>query len=129
MGEPTKGRLLPWGYLPRLLGLPFPEPLRVAPLPPARVRPPPTVVFLVLALWLLLPTLPLILRKAWFYDNFRQFPFVTPVLFVIAAFGLEWGFRRGQQTPARLAIVAAAILPGAIAIYRLHPYQYVYYTP
>ena len=134
MGEPTKGRLLPWYYLPGLMVLQFTEPLWVlfgvgiAALLLARVQRPPTVVFLVLALWLLLPTLPLILRKAWFYDNFRQFPFVTPVLFVIAAFGLEWVFRRVQQTPARLAIVAAAILPGAIAIYRLHPYQYVYYN-
>src|SRR3972149_7940200 len=102
MGEPTKGRLLPWYYLPGLMVLQFTEPLWVlfgvgiAALLLARVQRPPTVVFLVLALWLLLPTLPLILRKAWFYDNFRQVPFVTPVLFVIAAFGLEWVFRRGQ---------------------------------
>jgi hypothetical protein len=137
MGEVTKGRLLPWFYLPALMLFQFTEPL----LPLLGVglaslfrrnRPrQDALLAAVLGLWVLMPTVPLILQHSWFYDNFRQFLFVTPALFVLAAFGLNaiWeALLRGGHPVASWVLSALLLVPGLAAAVRLHPYQYVYFN-
>jgi hypothetical protein len=135
MGEVTKGRLLPWFFLPWLMLLQFTEPLwillaaAVVLLILHRLNPSPTPLFLaILGIWLLAPTVPLVLQHAWFYDNFRQFLFVTPVFFLVAAFALDFLFASARFPLLRLGLGVLILLPGAIQIVRLHPYQYVYYN-
>jgi hypothetical protein len=135
MGEVMKARLLPWYYLPYLMLAQLSEPLWLLVIGAILLlilgrlklgRSPVTIV--VLLLWLLIPTVPLILRNAWFYDNFRQFIFVTPVFFLIAAFALDYGFQRLRTPLLRIGIIALLLLPGIIQVVQLHPYQYVYYN-
>ena len=136
-GEVTKGRLLPWFYLPALMLFQFTEPLLLllsvglASLF-RRNRPRQGALLVaVLGLWVLMPTVPLILQHAWFYDNFRQFLFVTPALFVLAAFGLNaiWEALERLRRPALWWVLTALLLaPGLVGIVRLHPYQYVYFN-
>jgi hypothetical protein len=45
-----------------------------------------------------------------------------------AAFPIEWLFDRIRAPALRLTLVCALILPGILPIFRLHPYQYVYYN-
>jgi hypothetical protein len=135
LGQATKGRLLPWHYLPLLMLMQFTEPLWVLALLGAVAVGLKRVpgwhrweVGLLFAIWLLSPTVPLILAKAWFYDNFRQFLFVTPVFFLLAALGLEFVFTKIRASSLRYALVVLAIAPGILGILRLHPYEYVYYN-
>lgn len=135
MGQATKGRLLPWFYLPSLMLFQLTEPvwlLVVATLGllvvRKRVRGLTPLLAIVLILWITIPTVPLILKNAWFYDNFRQFLFVTPAFFMMGMFSLDHAL---NWLGRREAIAAAAVLlliPGVLAFIRLHPYQYVYYN-
>jgi len=137
MGEVTKGRLLPWFYLPFLTLIQFTEPVWLLFLAglatlfrPQRTRLS-SLLAVVLGLWLLAPTAPLILQHAWFYDNFRQFLFVTPAVFVLAALGLNalWEALGRLRRPALWWVLCGLLLaPGMVAIIRLHPYQYVYFN-
>jgi hypothetical protein len=135
MGEVTKGRLLPWHYLPVLMILQFSEPVWLAAilgvLALALGRTGNWTrwqVGLLIGLWLAAPTVPLILRKAWFYDNFRQFLFVTPVFFLLAGLGMELTFRWIRRPSVRGGLCMLLLAPGVAAILRLHPYEYVYYN-
>jgi hypothetical protein len=137
LGHATKGRLLPWFYLPSLMVLQFTESVwllvlagMVAPFLRRKV-PHRSWLIVILALWLLLPTAPLILRHAWFYDNFRQFLFITPAVFILAAFGLDVvrdGLGRVGRPRLWPVLIALLLLPGVIAIVRLHPYEYTYFN-
>jgi hypothetical protein len=62
------------------------------------------------------------------YDNFRQFLFLMPPLFVFAGIGLDWIMGRVRSAPVNALFLAAALLPGLYWDVRLHPYQYVYYN-
>ena len=135
MGEVVKGRLLPWYFLPLLMLVQFTEPLWLLVIAALillmlrrfRLSPSP-ITLVVLLLWLLIPTVPLILQRAWFYDNFRQFLFVTPVFFLIAALALDFCFAHVRRPLLRIGLIALLLFPGITQIVRLHPYQYVYYS-
>jgi hypothetical protein len=62
------------------------------------------------------------------YNNGRQLLFTIPGLFLLAALGLEWVFRRLEATHWRLALTGIILLPGVVGIVRLHPYEYMYYN-
>jgi len=62
------------------------------------------------------------------YNNFRQFLFVTPGLFLLAALGLEQIFRWLSGAWWRASLAALALLPGIVGIVRLYPYEYIYYN-
>jgi len=137
MGQVTKGRLLPWFYLPGLMLIQFTEPVFALALAgvAALVRYPnrsqARTLAVVFGLWLLVPTVPLIAQHAWFYDNFRQFLFVTPAIFLLSALGLDWlwrALRLAQRRLLRAVVVIALLAPGVLASVRLHPYQYVYFN-
>jgi hypothetical protein len=88
----------------------------------------PASVKVILPLWFLAPLIPMIFRDVWLYDNFRQFLFVTPVIFLYAAIGLDFILQRVQRPAYQWLLAGILLLPGVIGILRLHPYQYVYYN-
>lgn len=75
-------------------------------------------------LWFLLPTLLFIFLHISLYDNFRQVLFVLPPIFLLAGVALG----RIKQVKWQVAMIGLILLPGLIALVKLHPYQYIYYN-
>ena len=84
--------------------------------------------YLVLFLWTAIPYGAALLARSEIYDNSRQFLFAIPPLFLAGALAFDGLFSRIRWRPAQAAIAALAVLPGLVAIVRLHPYQYIYYN-
>ncbi|HMD90314.1 MAG TPA: hypothetical protein VKF38_14215 [Anaerolineaceae bacterium] len=129
---PTK---LPWDYLPRLLAIQFTLPLVVLALAGIIVA----ILILIrkkenwlknsiLFLWLLVPILLVIVIKPILYDNFRQFLFITPPLFVFSATGFEKLAKLIKIKWMNAIVCFLLLLPGIISGVWLHPYEYVYYN-
>ena len=132
MGELTKGRLLPWHYLPALMTLQFTEPVMalaaagtVTGLLKLRRKRLPSIRWLLLMLWFGAPIGVEILRHAWLYDNFRQFLFVTPPIFIAGAYGLQALLGAARRPALQVALVVALLVPGVVGVSRLHPFQCV----
>lgn len=82
----------------------------------------------VLIAWFIVPLGLQILLRSNVYDNFRQFLFVLPPLFVLAGIGFE-RFTLGLKSPAmKISLAVLCLLPGVFGIIQLHPYQYIYYN-
>lgn len=82
----------------------------------------------VLILWFLVPFIGIMVFRPGMYDNFRQFFFILPPLFLMAGFGLDWCLTKIRGKLLKFLFVLAVALPGAVNIYLLHPYEYVYYN-
>jgi len=133
-GQYYAGNELPRFYLPTLMALQVTEPVLVLSL---------IGLFVLLRrvrrershaefgemtlLWLGLPLLLLMLGKSYLYDNFRQFLFLLPPLFLWAGLGLQ---RLADALPRwmQVGVVAAMLIPGILNIVLLHPYPYIYYN-
>jgi hypothetical protein len=74
--------------------------------------------------WFVLPLVTFILLRPTLYDNFRQSFFILPPIFFMAGLALDQIRRPAFQS----ALIALVVLPGTIALARLHPYEYVYYN-
>lgn len=83
--------------------------------------------WILLLVWLLLPVGLQIVLKSNVYDNFRQFLFVLPPLFILAGIGLEVVISRIPRLFPKLVLAVFCVLPGLIGVISLHPYQYIYY--
>jgi len=134
---------LPRAYLPVLLALQFTEPMLVltlfgfglAVLEFRRSKERRAELALA-ALWFWAPLVAVVVFMPTLYDNFRQFLFIVPPLFIFAGMGLQALFSLGGSLriipAARVVtgcfILAAALLPGLYWDVSLHPYQYVYYN-
>ena len=126
---------LPRTYLPALVGLQFTEPLLALALigmglAAWRVwhRRLDWRLAGLLAAWFWAPLLAVMLLHPVIYDNFRQFLFIMPPLFVFAALSLQALFdwlRRPVWAALALFIL---VLPGVWYLVQLHPYQYIYYN-
>lgn len=83
----------------------------------------------VLLLWVGLPLSYSALFTPTTYNNFRQWLFILPPLFILAGYALEALQRRVRKQP-RLywAALLLCLLPGLWSIASLHPYQYIYYN-
>jgi hypothetical protein len=79
--------------------------------------------------WLILPMAAAILLHSIFYNNFRQFLFVIPILFFCASLTLQviWKALQGRQWMF-IPLVLLILLPGLYWDWQLHPYQYLYYN-
>jgi len=126
---------LPRSYLPTLLSLQFTEPalalflagfllavrdfLRQA---ADRLK------LALVALWFFAPLGAALVLMPTMYDNFRQFLFMIPPLFIFAGLAMQGVFSGIKSFTVRLLILAALLLPGLYWDVRLHPYQYVYYN-
>jgi hypothetical protein len=81
-----------------------------------------------LLIWFFLPLGYVILARPPMYNNFRQFLFILPPLFILAGFGFNWLFQHLRQSTVFWAAIFVALLPGLVGIVELHPYEYVYYN-
>jgi hypothetical protein len=84
---------------------------------------------LLLGTWFVAPVAAAILLHSIVYNNFRQFLFVVPPLFVFAGLALQtvWNLlkRRGFLF---VPLVILILLPSLYWDWQLHPYQYLYYN-
>lgn len=78
--------------------------------------------------WFLLPASAVVLLRSNLYDNARQLYFLFPPMFLAAGFAFEWVFTHLTRQAYRLVFLFLTILPGLVAMVRLHPYEYVYYN-
>jgi len=86
------------------------------------------MVFLIPSLWFFVPLIGVIVSHLPIYNNFRQFLFIIPPLFVFAAVGVEQLFNLLQNKISRSVVGLIILVPGIIAMIWLHPYEYVYYN-
>ena len=126
---------LPASYLPGMLGLTLSEPVLLLFLGGLGVaiwrafhRRLEWRDLLPVLLWFLLPFAYVLLRRPPMYDGFRHFMFILPPLFVFAALALQALFARLRRPWAAGMALALILLPGIIALFSLHPYQYTYYN-
>jgi hypothetical protein len=126
---------LPREYFPKLMAIQFTEPMVILffiglfwalwkfiiekKLSPAIV---------LFAFWFLIPFIAILILQPPMYDNFRQFLFIVPPIFLICGYGLEKLFSVFNKRSFILISGLIIILPGVISIINLHPYQYVYYN-
>lgn len=82
----------------------------------------------VIALWFFLPMTLYLLLRTPIYNNFRQLLFITPPLFIFAALAIEFVFNYLKRWPLRFSLAILILIPGAIGIIQLHPYEYIYYN-
>ena len=133
-GDLYTGGTLPWHYVPSLMLSQFTEPVYV--LLAAGIfagwvstKIDHRIDLLAVVTWFLLPVGWALLSGAIVFDNFRQFLFTIPPIFILAGIGLEHvlvKFRKNNI--ALVALISLILLPGLVSIVRLHPYQYIYYN-
>ncbi|MEZ0395819.1 MAG: hypothetical protein ABWK53_05245 [Anaerolineales bacterium] len=133
-GQYYAGNEVPPSYLPRLMALQTSEPVLLLALAGlilllwgAARRTPQAGLGQIVLLWLGLPLAGAMLGSAYLYDNFRQFLFLLPPLFLLAGRGLEALWERLPH-PAWALVCGLSLLPGLIGLFSLHPYQYIYYN-
>jgi hypothetical protein len=129
------GDQVPHSYLPTLLSLQLTEPLLLLALVGLllatyqAIRTRRRADLLVLALvWFGAPLAVVSVGHSYLYDNFRQFLFILPPVFLLAGLAIEQLLDLFTWTPGRAAILLAAALPGIVAGVQLHPYEYIYYN-
>jgi hypothetical protein len=81
-----------------------------------------------MSVWYLLPFAAVVALGVPIYNNFRHLLFITPALFVVAATGWDWLLGRVETLAGRILLSVLLLAPGAAAIVRLHPYEYVYFN-
>jgi len=126
---------LPASYLPTLFGLQFTETAVAAILVGFVLaiiyfwkKPALRLDLLLLGAWCVVPVVVATLHGSTVYDNFRQFLFVTPPLFILAGLAFQVLWSRLNRKGWFVFIGALALLPGLYWDIELHPYQYVYYN-
>jgi hypothetical protein len=134
-GIPYHANNLPWRYLPKLMAFQLTEPVLLLGFTGAGILAWKTwrkkvdlalpVLFLI---WFVAPVAWIILARPTMYDNFRQFLFILPPVFIFCALALDEFFKRWTSPKIRAAVLLLAVLPGLVAGVRLHPYEYVYYN-
>jgi hypothetical protein len=126
---------LPWYYLPKLIGIQFTLPLLALSLAGLWLSIKQILrgylqwaAKLLVILWFFVPLFATLIFKPNMYDNFRQFFFIVPPLFVLAAEAIEWMAVRIKSQKLFSSLAVCLLLPGIIAGTWLHPYEYVYYN-
>jgi hypothetical protein len=84
---------------------------------------------LLMGAWLIAPIAAAILLHSTIYNNFRQFLFIVPPLFLFASLALQAIWKRlKRRLSFFVPLVVLILLPGLYANWQLHPYQYIYYN-
>lgn len=86
------------------------------------------VINLLPVIWFYLALFVWVMLRPNTYDNFRQFLFITPPIFVFSALGFSFILNRIHHKYIGAIIGLVLILPGLFSNFYLHPYQYVYYN-
>ena len=78
--------------------------------------------------WFALPMIYTIANHTTTYNNFRQYLFITPPLFILAGIALYAGLSKlkGKFWPYLAALII--LFPAVQSIIQLHPYEYIYYN-
>jgi hypothetical protein len=126
---------LPRTYLPTLLTLQFTEPalalfaIGLISMVSLALRRKVDCIFsgLIVA-WFGLPVLAVVITRPVLYDNFRQFLFIIPPLFALAALGLQRLSGWLKKPVWNALLLSLLIAPGIYWGFRLHPYEYIYYN-
>ncbi len=126
---------LPYYFFPKLLAIQFTLPLLLSAVAGTavclkwlRTKRQNRGTGVVLMVWFWLPMMAVMAVRPTLYDNFRQLLFIIPPLFAMAGVAVD-EFARWVKAPAfRIALVGVGLLPGIIAGFWLHPYEYVYYN-
>lgn len=133
MGDNVSPSNLPWFYIPLLVSIQATMPVVLL----AWVG---FVVFLVKLdrqnmfenaiplIWLILPVGLQIFLQSTAYDNFRQFLFILPPMFILAGKGIDVLIQRVANLAVKGACIVFCVLPGLVGIVLLHPVQYIYYN-
>ncbi len=126
---------LPRSYLPVLLSVQFTEPViflffigvigAVIKTYKQTINRP---LLLLIAAWFFVPFCLVILLTPNMYDNFRQFLFIVPPIFIFTGIAFDIGFAFIRNRLVAILLVILIILPGVIWNIKLFPYQYVYYN-
>ncbi|MGH2605263.1 MAG: hypothetical protein ACRDG5_01605, partial [Anaerolineales bacterium] len=126
---------LPRDYVPRLIVMQLTEPTVVllgigllvltVGIYRKKIRP---EFALITLLWTGVPLLAVVGFQTPVYNNFRQLLFVLPPLFLVAGLGLTEIWKRSSGRAFRVLLVLALLVPSAVSILRLHPYEYTYYN-
>lgn len=83
---------------------------------------------IVLWAWWLIPFVPSVALGSVVYDNARQLLFALPPMFAMSSWAIAALLRAARFKLARGALALLILLPGIIALLRLHPYEYIYYN-
>ncbi|MCX6056303.1 MAG: hypothetical protein NTZ74_15605 [Chloroflexi bacterium] len=126
---------LPWYFLPKIISIQLTLPLlilafiglSIAVKDKLRVNNEWRKILIVI-LWFFIPFLTVILFRPAMYDNFRQFLFIIPPLFVFAGIGFEDISKLITKKFVLNGVFFVSLLPGIIAGIWLDPYEYVYYN-
>jgi hypothetical protein len=134
-GRLIASSLLPWHFLPRLLAIELTEPAVVLTVLGAAVSVPMLlrnqgrrVDLAIVGLWFGLPAGAAVLLGTPLYGNLRQVFFILPALFLSCAIAVSWIFGLVKNRGLQVTFLALILLPGFVAIARLHPYEYIYYN-
>lgn len=134
-GQIYPSNQLPWQYLPVLLAISLTEPTLVLAFLGAgisiRAMLRGTVqwrTFLWMLGWFFLPLVYVLWRRPPMYDGFRHFLFILPPLFIFAGFAFQAFMRTIRPRWTYWAVILAALLPGWLGIWKMHPYEYIYYN-
>jgi hypothetical protein len=126
---------LPWYYLPKIISIQLTLPLLVLSLTGLILLPQKIFYIktewrknIILVLWFFTPLLAAIIFQPAMYDNFRQFLFIIPPLFIFAALGFEKILSLIPNKILQNFFFFILLLPGIVAGIWLHPYEYVYYN-
>jgi len=128
---------LPWYYLPKLIGLQLTIPALLLFMFGTFViirrllkKTDFHLEYWLPILWFFVPIALWMILRPTTYDNFRQFLFLIPALFVMVSIGLDTIIKSAFSARPRLALAFCALLllPGMLGGIILHPYEYVYYN-
>ncbi len=126
---------LPWYYLPKLIGIQLTLPLLGLAIAGLGLliyagirRRLDWGLALIPVLWFLIPLAAVVAARPHMYDNFRQFLFILPPLFLLAAVAIDAIIKRLQRIQWQAVFALAILVPGIAAGAWLNPYEYVYYN-
>lgn len=83
---------------------------------------------IIVLLWFFLPFLYVLYFTPVLYDNFRQFIFILPPLFIFSGIALEAIMKWVKPTLGKTVLLLTLLAPAFYALITLHPYQYIYYN-
>jgi hypothetical protein len=144
-GEVASSALIPWYYLPKMLVIT--TPLAILGLfligvgialrstfSPGRAegeRAQLRAHLMIALVWVGMPIALFLIRRPSVYDGIRHFLFLLPCIAYLAAVGAVATHRLIASrvgSVVALLIVGGALIPPAVAVARLHPYQITYYN-
>jgi hypothetical protein len=119
---------LPFSYLPVLFAIQLTEPvwllffagLVAAFLGTEKHR----GLILLTLLWFVVPFIALVVFRVALYDNFRQILFILPPVFLLGGVAIQ----KLKDMNWQIAVITICLIPSALGILSLHPYQYIYYN-